>query len=104
VRTGVSDRAAGRTAIAQDTQGRLLIIVSEGAVTLADLALWLRDSPLGIVRAINLDGGFESQLAIRTPQLNATLKAQHGVRFSGTLTRPLPAVLALYPTATASGP
>lgn len=97
-----SDLAACRTVVAEDTQGRMLIIASEGAVTLHDLADWLQVSGLSVVRAMNLDGGAESQLAVTTPELKMTLFGQYGnermlpVRPS-VAQAPLPAVIAVYP-------
>jgi hypothetical protein len=78
VRVRDTELAACRTVVAQDHAGRLLILVSEGAVTLADLARWLTHSDLGVVRAMNLDGGIESQLAIHTPELLLAMYGQYG--------------------------
>ena len=73
-----SDTAACRTVVAEDAHGRLLLLASEGAVTLHELARWLPRSGLQVVRAMNLDGGVESQLAIVTPQLQLMLYGQYG--------------------------
>jgi len=73
-----SDRTACRTVVAEDKRGRLLIIITEGAVTLADFSKWLQQTDLGIVRAMNMDGGIESQLAINTPELTAAVYGQYG--------------------------
>src|SRR5262249_28072720 len=78
VRVRTSDLAACRTVVAEDRRGRLLIIATEGAITLHDMAAWLPNSGLGVVRAMNLDGGIESQLAISTPELTLTLYGQYG--------------------------
>jgi len=56
VRVRDTEKAACRTAIAQDRDGRMLVLVTEGAVTLADLARYLAKSDLHIARAMNLDG------------------------------------------------
>ena len=103
VRVRRSTRAACRTVVAQDDQGRLLILASEGAVTLYDLAQWLSQSSLHITRAMNLDGGVESQLAITTPELKLLLYGQYGTESqlfgprAGGAGAPLPMVVAAFP-------
>lgn len=101
IRVRQSGFAACRTVVAEDTKGRLLILVTEGAVTLYQLADWLPTSGLDIVRAMNLDGGIESQLSIRTPELNLTLYGQYGKEnklfeaHPGTVRYPLPTVISV---------
>lgn len=103
VRVRRTDKAACRTVMAQDEDGHLLLIATEGAVTLYDLAQWLSQSDLHIRRAMNLDGGVESQLAIRTPELNLTLYGKYGTESplvgprTGGAEAPLPMVVAAYP-------
>ncbi len=65
-----SERDACRTVVAEDQLGHILVIFTEGAVRLNDLARWLAESDLGIVRAMNLDGGRESQFALRSGSLH----------------------------------
>lgn len=106
-RTRVRDsgKAACRTVVAEDTRGRILLVFTEGAVTLAELARWLLDQDLDIVRAMNLDGGIESQLVIDTPELQLSFYGQYGTGPTalegapGTLQYPLPAVIAVRPSA-----
>ena len=103
IRVRRSDLAACRTIVAEDKTGRLLVIASEGAITLYDMARWLPNSGLNIVRAMNLDGGVESQLAINTLELKLTLYGQYGTESTvlearGQVVRyPLPAVVAIRP-------
>lgn len=60
-------QTARRTVVATDDAGRLLLIVTDQPVwTLTDLGQWLAQSDLGIVRALNLDGGPSTGLAINT--------------------------------------
>jgi hypothetical protein len=105
VRVRHTDLAACRTVVAEDTQGRVLVLATEGAATLYDLANWLPKSGLDIVRAMNLDGGIESQLAINTPELKLTLYGQYGTEstlfeaHAGMVRYPLPAVVAVQPKA-----
>jgi hypothetical protein len=101
-----SDLTACRTVVAQDSEGRVLIMVTEGAMTLGDLARWLPSTGLGIVRAMNLDGGIESQLAVRTSELDLTVYGQYGTGTTvfpggpGRIRYPLPAVIAVRPLST----
>jgi len=60
-----SDWHANRTVVATDRSGRLLIVRTEGAYTLWELADWLHTSGLGVTQAMSLDGGFESQICVR---------------------------------------
>ena len=78
VRVRQSGRSACRSVVAEDRAGRLMVITTDGAVTLSDLAAWLAASSLDVHRAMNLDGGVESQLAVRTPQLRADYVGRYG--------------------------
>ena len=105
-----TDWSACRTVVAEDTRGRILVIVTEGAVTLGDLARWLDKVELDIVRAMNLDGGLESQLAIDTPELKLALYGQYGTGTTvwnaggGQIRYPIPAVIAVRPLVKSSVP
>jgi hypothetical protein len=63
VRVATSSRLASRTAVGEDSKGRICVVFAPGATSLRDLALILYD--LGIYPAAGLDGGFESQMALR---------------------------------------
>jgi uncharacterized protein YigE (DUF2233 family) len=55
-----------RTVIAQDTSGRLILLVSPGFYfSLHELAIWLTESDLELDIAINLDGGTSTGLWIK---------------------------------------
>lgn len=102
VRVRESERTACRTVVAQDGQGRLMLILTEGAVTLAAFGRWLTEQPsLEIVRAMNLDGGLESQAALKTEDVSMTLFGQYGTgtfdATAGPFRRPLPAVIGILP-------
>lgn len=103
VRVRDTEKNACRVVVAQDRLGRLLILVSEGATTLGELARWLPSAGLDIVRAMNLDGGIEAQIAIDTPELKLALYGQFGTGstvFDQGVTPvryPLPAVIAVRP-------
>src|SRR5260370_8205024 len=58
-------KASPRSVVAIDKQGRLLFIVSPGiAFTLDDMATLLAKSDLGLVNALNLDGGSSTGLYV----------------------------------------
>jgi uncharacterized protein YigE (DUF2233 family) len=66
--TGIDDNGliAPRTAVGQDRQGRIVFVVSPGAVfTLTGLGQWLAASDLDLDTALNLDGGSSSGLMLR---------------------------------------
>jgi uncharacterized protein YigE (DUF2233 family) len=79
------DRQTRRTVIALDDQGRVLLIVAPlFGPRLADLAAFLADSDdLGIVHALNLDGGGSTLLTLPDGTVIPSLD-------------PVPAVLAVY--------
>ena len=59
---------ARRTALGYDSQGRVLLVVSDGVMQLSELASFLRraeaDGGPGLVNALNLDGGPSTMLEI----------------------------------------
>ncbi len=59
-----SERIANRTVVAEDRHGRVLVLVSEGAYTLADLAYVLQQSSLHLHHAMSMDGGREAELVV----------------------------------------
>jgi hypothetical protein len=80
---------AWRTVIAQDDKGRILLIVtSPTEVKLPELTNWLCNSGLGIVTALNLDGGTSSQMYIASSSSRSELPL-------GTAAVPVP--LVVYP-------
>jgi uncharacterized protein YigE (DUF2233 family) len=84
----LSSVSARRTVIAQDTQGRILFLLTPfSSVTLPDLAQWLGVSGLGIDSALNMDGGGSTMMYLATGGPSG---------FSPGLS-PVPVVLAVYP-------
>ena len=71
-------RQAARSALALDRDGNLLFALSRGALTLEDLANALAAPHLRLVRAVNLDGGLEAQLAIAAAHHHFALLSRHG--------------------------
>ncbi len=79
------DRRTRRSAIAQDQQGRILLLATPLlGLTLADLSMALTQPELAIEIAFNLDGGGSTMLYARTAFSLVSLDA-------------VPAVLAAYP-------
>jgi uncharacterized protein YigE (DUF2233 family) len=66
IRVRQTDRIARRSAIALDRQGRVLLLVTEGAYTLWDTGVLLRESGLDLVQALALDGGNEASLVVES--------------------------------------
>jgi len=84
----LSSVTARRTVIAQDTQGRILFLVTPfSSVTLPDLAQWLGVSGLNIDSAVNMDGGGSTCMYLATGGPS---------QFTQGLS-PVPVVLAVYP-------
>lgn len=78
-----------RTAVAQDTQGRVVFIVADaGVVSLYQLRDWMAgQTDLGLFVAFNLDGGYSTGM-----ELNAG-----GKSLSITSRAKIPSVIAVYP-------
>ncbi len=65
-----------RTVIARDTEGRIMLIVSDAAVfTLPELAQALKQSDLEIDAALNLDGGRSTGMYVRTETANIRIES-----------------------------
>jgi hypothetical protein len=60
-----SDQVANRTVVAEDRDGRMVVVTSEGGYTLRDFATVLKEAPLGLTHAMAMDGGHEAQLCVR---------------------------------------
>jgi hypothetical protein len=60
-----TERIANRTIVGEDHRRRVLVLVTEGAYTLADLAYVLQHSPLNLRHAMSMDGGHEAQLVVQ---------------------------------------
>jgi hypothetical protein len=70
IRVRDSGKRSNRTVIATDRVGNILVFnTSNRFFTLRELAQFLKDSKFGIDSALNLDGGTESQLLVKTKDL-----------------------------------
>lgn len=78
------DSLARRTMVAQDTSGRILLLVTPlVGMTLVELSNYLPTTDLGIVNAVNLDGGGSTMMYVNMGYLLSSFD-------------PVPAVLAVY--------
>jgi uncharacterized protein YigE (DUF2233 family) len=83
------DRFTRRTVIAQDANGRIVLLVTPLiGLTLLDLSAFLPTTDMNLVNALNLDGGGSTLM-----YLNASGTPEYIV----TSLDPVPAVLAVYP-------
>lgn len=79
---------ARRTAVGVDNQGRVVWVVAPLGLTLADFAQRLLEQDLGLVEAVNLDGGASTGLRWH---------AQPNARMSGPDSLPIPCAVLLSP-------
>lgn len=84
------DRATRRTVVGQDTLGRIVILATPSltGITLTALSAYLPTTDLGLVNAVNLDGGGSTMLSLKLPAGQTTRILSFD---------PVPAVLAVYP-------
>jgi len=101
VRVRKSGQIAPRTVVAEDSDRRLLVIVSEGSYTLNDFATLLKASPLRLTHAMSMDGGDEAQLIVHAGSFHYANfghwtpgRAEDALRSALT---PLPAVVTVSP-------
>ncbi len=100
IRVRRSAKVAHRSAVAEDEQGRILFLVTEGGHTLWELAEYLKGTSLGLREVMCMDGGQEAQLVVEAGGLSYR-------QFGGPTgspefplpwpAPPLPAVLAVFP-------
>lgn len=82
-----SDRVTRRTAIGQDAQGRIVLLVTPSVgVSLTDLSAFLAASDMELINAFNLDGGGSTLLGI-----------SRGASYRLISRDPVPAILAVHP-------
>jgi hypothetical protein len=101
IRVWNSPKTAQRTVIAIDRKSYILILNSnEAYFTLYDLAHFLKDSTLEIDSALNLDGGSEAQLYIKTQDFEKFSPSSWESRLGSLLDEKkfwLPTVVAVFP-------
>lgn len=85
-----ADRPSRRTVVAQDSRGRILLMVTPLlGISLSDLSAYLPTTDMDIVNALNLDGGGSSMLYYRASESQPA--------FTLPSFDPVPSVLAVYP-------
>ncbi|MDR2458038.1 MAG: phosphodiester glycosidase family protein [Clostridiales Family XIII bacterium] len=100
IRVKQSDRLASRVVVGQDSSDNLLVVFVEGGITLFDLSILLEE--LSILPAIGLDGGFETQMAIKVNDNWKFYQGKYSNNFLGNIKLTeyhpsLPLILALTP-------
>jgi uncharacterized protein YigE (DUF2233 family) len=98
-----SDLTANRTILATGSDGAVFLLCTEGGYTLWELAHFIQRLDVGIEQAMVLDGGLQSQLAVRTPAVSyvtygkwSPQSTSMGLSVPGIHLK-LPAVVALFP-------
>jgi hypothetical protein len=96
VRVKRTERLASRVILGVDREGRAVLVMVRGAITMSDLALL--GQKLGLVSALGLDGGLETQLAFNGPNGLEIQFGRYAANFlgnfqAGDLSRTLPAVI-----------
>lgn len=82
------DRNTRRTIVGRDNQGRIILGVTPLlGLTLVDLSAYLPTTDLGLVNAVNLDGGGSTMMFVQ---------ANDGAEYRLVSLDPVPAVLAVY--------
>lgn len=104
-----SGKRAHQTVVGEDQGGRILIIKTTGPVALWELAVCLRDAPLGLALAMAMDGGASSDLLIVVDLLR-NLRSGEAEAWRSTLDGsggahiPLPSVIGVRPRSAAQRP
>lgn len=102
IRVRESRNLAGRTALGEDREGRLVLIMTPAAISLYELATVLKSPSLGLTRVMAFDGGFEAQMFMRRNGAGFAAGGQFSISDSKAVYIPgyrasLPAVLAVEP-------
>ncbi|MFH1059720.1 MAG: phosphodiester glycosidase family protein [Pseudomonadota bacterium] len=100
IRVRRSQKVAHRTLVAEDGQGRIWVMVTEGKHTLWELAKVIAETNLGLREVMCMDGGAEAQLDLQAG--DASYQQTGGPSESPDLPLPwpsatLPAAVAIFP-------
>ena len=69
-----TDWQANRTVVSKDRDGNILVFVTEGGFfTLYNFGRFVKESLFNVHTAMNLDGGYEASMSIKTPNLSYVL-------------------------------
>ena len=95
LRVRKSEQVANRTAVAEDSRGRIVVATTEGGYTLWEFGRLLSRAPLGLSHAMSMDGGREAELCVRTDAFRYASFARWDAAERGDGGVPLPAVVAI---------
>lgn len=95
LRVRKSDQVANRTVVAEDRDGRVVVVVSEGGYTLWEFAEMLRHSPLALTHAMSMDGGHEAGLCVESGNFRYANLGRWNGKDDPDGAVPLPAVIAV---------
>jgi len=77
-----SPRRWSEAAIALDREGRILLLFCRSPLTMHDFNALLAGLPLGVVRAMHVEGGPEASLSVRGPGIEADLAGSYETGFN----------------------
>ena len=73
IRVNKSDKFARRCIVSVGTDGFIYIFLTEGEVTLWNIAEFLRCHPLNLDKAMSMDGGAQAQLSLKTDKFELNM-------------------------------
>ena len=100
---GRSDWYANRTVLCDDNKGNAIALTTEGGYfSLYDIGLFLKESRLGIKNALNMDGGYEGDMMIKTKNIEYLTYGQWETQGKRDISVPgahiiLPTVISIFP-------
>jgi hypothetical protein len=77
-----SDRRWSEAAIALDRDGRILLLFCRSPLTMHDFNAVVTGLPLGVMRAMHVEGGPEASLSVRGPGIEADLAGSYETGFN----------------------
>jgi hypothetical protein len=77
-----SDRRWSEAAIALDRQGRILFLLCRSPFTMHDFNALVTALPLGVTRAMHVEGGPEASLSVRGPGIEVDLAGSYETGFN----------------------
>jgi hypothetical protein len=77
-----SDRRWSEAAIALDRQGRILFLLCRSPFTMHDFNALVTALPLGVTRAMHVEGGPEASLSVRGPAIDLDLSGSYETGFN----------------------
>lgn len=77
-----SDRRWSEAAIALDRQGRILFLFCRSPFTMHDFNALVTGLPLGVTRAMHVEGGPEASLSVRGPGIEVDLSGSYETGFN----------------------